>query len=126
MYNDFAETFSGSRRNHPWKEIDVILDSIPDGSSILDVGCGNGRFLEEAEKKGKVFRRYLGIDASSGMIHEARKVFPDQEFRVLSMESLGSIEETFDAIIFLASFHHLRSDRDRRETLREASVLLAP
>ncbi len=53
LYDSFASTFSDSRRAHPWPEIDQVIDEIvPLGDiSLLDVGCGNGRFLEECEKR---------------------------------------------------------------------------
>jgi 2-polyprenyl-3-methyl-5-hydroxy-6-metoxy-1,4-benzoquinol methylase len=51
-YDAFATTFSNSRKNHPWPELESIITDMKQSGvvSILDVGCGNGRFLEEAEK----------------------------------------------------------------------------
>jgi 2-polyprenyl-3-methyl-5-hydroxy-6-metoxy-1,4-benzoquinol methylase len=50
-YDNFAETFSKSRQNHPWPELDFILSDIERHGymSILDIGCGNGRFIENYE-----------------------------------------------------------------------------
>ena len=52
-YDNFAHTFSNSRKNHPWPELGYIIADMKQESysSILDIGCGNGRFLEEAKKK---------------------------------------------------------------------------
>ncbi len=51
-YDSFATTFSNSRKNHPWPELEYIIADMKtqNYSSILDIGCGNGRFLEEAQK----------------------------------------------------------------------------
>lgn len=48
-YNAFAETFSNSRKNLHWPELEYIIEDIKDNGykNILDIGCGNGRFLEE-------------------------------------------------------------------------------
>ena len=68
-YDAFAETFSNSRKNMHWVELDAIIDDIRrEGyTSVLDIGCGNGRFLEEWFRKPPSKRgtlRYLGIDSS--------------------------------------------------------------
>ena len=51
-YDNFATTFSNSRKNHPWAELEYIIEDLRKikYSSVLDIGCGNGRFLEEAAK----------------------------------------------------------------------------
>jgi SAM-dependent methyltransferase len=66
-YDAFATTFSNSRKNHPWPELDYIIEDMKnrDSLSVLDIGCGNGRFLEEAKNKGLKIERYLGIDNST-------------------------------------------------------------
>jgi tRNA (uracil-5-)-methyltransferase TRM9 len=130
-YDPFAQTFSESRKDHPWPELTaVIADMQASGIvSILDIGCGNGRFLEEAEKLGYNPERYLGTDNSAGMIGEARKLHPDHSFTVCDMVSIGILEEqygTYDALLFLASYHHLTSREDRIETLKQAKKLLTP
>ena len=52
-YDAFAETFSKSRENHPWPELDFFIEEMRKANvkSILDIGCGNGRFLEHTKKK---------------------------------------------------------------------------
>lgn len=128
LYDSFASTFSDSRRSHPWPEIDQIIDDICTMGDIriLDVGCGNGRWLEECEKKWYTPRQYLGIDNSAGMIDEARKLHPDRDFSVVPMSAMGSLTTEYDAILFLASFHHLESVEERRQVLESAKHLLAP
>jgi ubiquinone/menaquinone biosynthesis C-methylase UbiE len=47
-YDSFASTFSNSRRDLHWPELDAIIEDMRhhDVKSVLDIGCGNGRFLE--------------------------------------------------------------------------------
>ena len=108
-YDAFATTFSNSRKNLHWPELEYIIEDIKDNEyrSILDVGCGNGRFLKESEKLWYIADQYLGVDNSKGMILEARKLHPESHFEAIWMQDMVNIEGSFDAIVFLASFHHL-------------------
>lgn len=129
-YDNFATTFSQSRKNHPWPELDYIIEDIRKQKylSLLDVGCGNGRFLEEWKKHESGNIHYLGIDNSIWMINEAQELHPDDYFEVFDMSKLQFTEsklQIFDAILFLASFHHLETRESRIETLRQAKKLLA-
>jgi len=65
-YND--EVFT---RNTAF-EIDFLIDELglPEGSAILDVGCGTGRHSVGLAIRGY---RMTGIDLSNGMLAEARK-----------------------------------------------------
>lgn len=121
-YNDFATTFSNSRKNLAWPELDYIIEDIEKQwyESILDVGCGNGRFLEYSDKgesSEKSGFRYLGIDSSTGMVEEAQKLHPEYEFWIVDMTAIWNAEilkhKSFDAIILLASFHHLETEEER-------------
>ncbi|MDD2891593.1 MAG: class I SAM-dependent methyltransferase [Candidatus Gracilibacteria bacterium] len=134
--------------------------------SILDIGCGNGRFLDTLKTSGFPYS-YLGIDESSGMINEARKLHPQQDFKVLDMNHLGKLldsgisqkrsdssanrdpegtvrsqygeggsgdlsskdkffRDSYQFIIFIASFHHLHTKEERKEVLLQAKRLLVP
>jgi SAM-dependent methyltransferase len=134
-YDHFAETFSKSRKNLSWPELDYIISDIHDQgyTNLLDIGCGNGRFLEEMGKRGMKLETYLGLDNSAGMIEEARRLHPEYHFEVCDMLSLSTIppshhptNQLFDAIIFLASFHHLETLEERIQVLHDVKTLLAP
>ena len=65
-YDAFATTFSNSRKNLHWPELEYIITDMIQHTpySILDVGCGNGRFLEEVAGSELQFQEYIGIDSS--------------------------------------------------------------
>lgn len=42
------------------------------------------------------------------------------------MQDINSIKESFDAIVFLASFHHLKTQEERIQVLKNAKKLLNP
>ena len=129
-YDAFATTFSNSRKNLHWEELDAIIKDMSEHgyTRILDIGCGNGRFIANYEWRAiHDTLQYLWIDASKGMIEEAQKLYPKHEFRVWSMESIwsdGMISWPYDAILFLASFHHLATEEQRIDTLKQAKQLL--
>lgn len=129
-YNDFAKTFSKSRKNLKWQELDTIIRDIlvEKYASILDVGAGNGRFLEFFRRHHPDFCvEYLGVDSSSQMIQEARDLYVKHDFLVSPMQDVTfeCIGKRYDAIVFLASFHHLRTEEERIQVLENFRHLLA-
>lgn len=48
-YDAYATTFSNSRKNLKWPELDAIIEDMKQCgyTNVLDIGCGNGRFLEQ-------------------------------------------------------------------------------
>ena len=72
---------------------------IPYGSSVLEIGCGNGDTLAALRPS-----RGLGVDISPKMITEARKHHPQLIFHVADAENgneLEAIEEAFDYILIV-------------------------
>ncbi|MCD6295700.1 MAG: methyltransferase domain-containing protein, partial [Deltaproteobacteria bacterium] len=76
----------------------LISFLIPQGLSVLEIGCGTGDLLACLQPQ-----QGLGVDFSEGMINKARekypkKVYPFIEFQVDDAEDLH-IEETFDYVV---------------------------
>jgi alkylated DNA repair protein alkB family protein 8 len=44
VYNEIAHNFSDTRHK-PWPRVVDFLRTFPSGSLILDVGCGNGKYM---------------------------------------------------------------------------------
>lgn len=139
MYDNFAKTFANSRKNLKWAEVNTILEILKNENltKILDIGCGSGRFLENYKNFfGNSPELYLGLDASQNMIIEAKKNLENKNknstknfFEICEMQNLENFFEKnnfpkFDAIIFLASFHHLENENERIEVLKSAKKIL--
>lgn len=70
---------------------------IPEGLSVLDLGCGTGQLLAALNPA-----RGVGIDFSAGMIEVARRNYPCLEFRVGDVEDpsvLSALDSPFDVIV---------------------------
>ena len=44
VYDDIAHHFSDTRYK-PWPRVVEFLQTFPSGSLVLDVGCGNGKYM---------------------------------------------------------------------------------
>jgi ubiquinone/menaquinone biosynthesis C-methylase UbiE len=82
-----------------------VLESVPMGGRILDVGCGTGLFLRMYEERGGCG---IGIDLSREMIRKARKRCESSEFFVGNAEILPFREGSFDAVCSLMAFSYVR------------------
>lgn len=112
-YDIIADWFSKNRSKDLMEKpyLDRLIDHIPAGSRILDLGCGTGdpiyRYLQY-----KGFS-VCGVDASRAMLEIANKNFPEGEFLLQDMRELN-LGEKFEAIIAWHSFFHL-SQQEQRE-----------
>lgn len=123
-YDGIAESFS-STRGGLWGEMRRFRDFVKDGDRVLDVGCGNGRAYQLFEG---MTIGYAGLDVSEGLIAEARRLVtaPGVEFKVGSMLKLPYADASFDAVMAIASFHHVPSVSCRRQALAEMRRVLKP
>jgi|SRR3989344_2967035 len=62
-----------------WPILKKELKLWPDGSSVLDYGCGIGRYVGEIQKFNETFR-IIGLDVSNQILRVAKKRFPKQTF----------------------------------------------
>lgn len=72
--------------------------------SILDVGCGDGRFLGLL---GPSVPRRKGVDLSESAIRFARAFVPDADFEVIAADRL---DDTFDVVSAIEVLEHVPDD----------------
>jgi len=143
FYARYEESFSATR-SRPWlgwKRATAPfldhsrLDPGAPAPTILDVGCGNGRFALFLDSVSRGPYRYLGIDSSAEMIRRARRCVDgletiDGSFRPLDLTDgemdLDLGERPFDLIVLFGVLHHLPSFLGRRRLLEELTRYLAP
>jgi len=123
-YNKFAKAFADSRKDMRWAEIDYFFDKINlDWKKILDVWCWSGRLLEFIKGKFKDFD-YTWLDLSEELLKIARESHSEEKFEHMSMLDIDKLDKKFDAVFFIASFHHLDTVEKRSETLQKLKALL--
>ncbi len=105
-YDQIAEDWSCDHKKDTWwiEGTDKFISLLPFGSSVLDVGCGDGVKSQYLAKHGF---KVIGVDISETMIGIARREVPGTDFRVMDIRDLGGLAETFDAIFAQASLLHI-------------------
>lgn len=98
------------------------------GESLADIGCGTGELAMMAERLGEG-RQAIGLDATPGMIAQARlraaAIGSRARFEIGIAETLPMATGSLHAITSSFFFHHLPSPV-KREALREMWRVLAP
>ncbi len=134
FYARFAGDFSRTRRTWPPGYL-RILPYVPSGFNVLDLGCGNGRFLVFLAEKGWT-GRYVGVDSSEGLLADAH-LTAAQHPDIASMFILADLFEEqwvenlvpqgpFAALISLAVLHHIPGHSHRVAFLARCARLLPP
>jgi SAM-dependent methyltransferase len=98
--------------------IPALLDTagVTRGRNVLDVGTGPGITAAAVVARGS---EVIGIDFSEAMLAEARRRYPEIEFRQASADALPFEEGTFDVVVSNLVWHHLgRPEQALREAYR--------
>jgi 2-polyprenyl-3-methyl-5-hydroxy-6-metoxy-1,4-benzoquinol methylase len=86
-----------------------LLDALPAGSPVLDVGCGGGILLSWIA--GKPNLAIAGVDSSPGQIEAARRALPEAELHCGDgLEFLERHPESFRAILCFDVLEHVAGD----------------
>lgn len=83
-----------------------LLD-MPAGSSVLDLGCGNGNLTARLLRKGM---RPTGMDASSQQLDHARRLHPELTFMHADAADFR-VDEPVDAVFSNAAMHWIPAAR---------------
>lgn len=122
-YDEIADEFSQTR-HYSWPEFKFFEKHLQEPQlKILDLGCGNGRLVNFLDKN----HQYTGVDISSNLIKQAKKLHPKHKFQVGDMLDLSDLHnEHFDRLICVAAFHHIPSQKSRLEALKNMYTALKP
>lgn len=111
VYDAIAPHFS-STRFAKWPKVALFLDSLPQGSLVLDAGCGNGKYLGFNPN---CF--FIGCDISSALVSICAE--RGHEALVADAVNLPYKSGFGDAAISIAVLHHLSTESRRRKAVEE-------
>jgi SAM-dependent methyltransferase len=129
FYRRHALLFA-SKRDRPWPGMRRVLDAVPAPRTVLDVGCGHGRFAQLLAERG-VRASYQGVDASAELLALARArtdLTEGAQFaRADVIESPQAISRgPFDLIGVFGVIHHVPREVTRAALVRALAERLAP
>lgn len=93
---------------------------IGEGTSLLDIGCGDGAFCAFASERGAIAH---GLDVEPDAIAEALEAAPGADVRLGLMENLPWADASFDVV---TSFNALQYALDPEMALIEATRVVRP
>ncbi len=139
FYQRFASSFSQTRfgAQPGWH---LIIPHFPGEGTILDVGCGNGRFAlflaaqsRETPAQTSASWRYVGVDFSRPLLLAAREKvrsipwLPTAFLQAdLAQTPWPLASATFEGVVAWAILHHIPGFSQRVAFLREARRILKP
>lgn len=121
VYDKIAPHFSSTRYSQ-WDGVQHYLDSLPANSLVLDMGCGNGKYLSTTRETGRLC--LLGCDRCEELLAICRE--HGQEVSLVDGLFLPFRSACFDAVISIAVVHHLSTNALRRRFLQQLVRVLRP
>jgi SAM-dependent methyltransferase len=98
------------------------LASMVKGERVVEIGCGNGRYLERIDG-------CVGIDLSKGMLEAARARLPGRPLMQGDAQALPFPDAAFDTVLAPMMLYHVpdraQAAREMRRVLRPAGVAIA-
>jgi SAM-dependent methyltransferase len=127
FYSQQAKAFDQSRQQ-PWAGWYPLLNLLPKDSplSVLDLGCGNGRFGKFLHDQGYALT-YTGVDSSVELLTQAKTVLsPKIETQLIKADASQWLVTqakpvpSFDLVVAFGLLHHLPGSTNRLNFLSQA------
>jgi SAM-dependent methyltransferase len=131
FYRITAENFSQTR-NHPWpgwQKLLPYLDLQP-VLSVLDVGCGNGRFAQFLTENLNTELNYTGLDANPLLLVHARQLLStvDGSISLIQQDIIQHPPDSgqYDLVVLFGVIHHIPGHQNRQEFMHQLGKRVAP
>ncbi len=103
-YDACAANSEAARRHEANPELDLIIDRLPPGARVLDVGCGAGVPVAYTLARHALV---TGVDISPEQVRRARANVPAGEFIQADIMAVAFPPAAFDAAVAYYSLFHL-------------------
>ena len=117
VYEVIAKHFSVTRV-FTWDWIRSFIEKLENNSTIYDIGCGNGRNMNFPNQN------FIGIDNCCNFIDICKR--DGKNVINSNMTKIDLPDNSADAIICIAAFHHLSTIENRIKALKEMQRLIKP
>lgn len=122
-YNTISRNWE-TKRKYSWEPVKEFITEIEEKENkvLIDIGCGTGRHLELAEKKGFKKNHCIGLDYSEGQL----EVTAEKGFTTIhcDMTNLLVDSKSVDFILCIATHHHLLNREEQLKALQEMERIL--
>jgi tRNA (uracil-5-)-methyltransferase TRM9 len=129
FYERFAEPFDATRGS-AWAGWSRLLPYLQPGVSVLDVGCGNGRFgVFLAETLGDSAFSYHGLDNNTALLERARNALVNLPYSTLEVCDLvvdPLPAATYGCVALFGVLHHIPGQERRLAFLRTLAERVSP
>ena len=118
FYDSSAKEFSDTRYR-PWTCVEQFMGCVEEGSSVADIGCGNGKNMNI--KQGV---HYFGCDFSESLV----KICVTKGLNVIVGDILNIPydDNSFDYTMSVAVIHHLSTNEKRIKAIKELLRITKP
>jgi SAM-dependent methyltransferase len=121
-YDLIAEWYASVRADQTGvPEATTLASSIPRGSLVLDVGCGNGKPITRVFLNGG--HRVIGLDSSRAMLANFRRNCPEARAVRGIVQSCPFADCTFDAAVAWGVMFHL-TPQDATQAIADVSRIV--
>lgn len=115
IYEYIANEFDVTRA-YKWSWITNFINSLPKNSLIYDIGCGSGRNMIYSDYQ------FIGFDNCQSFIELCKNKGLNACYSEIT--DIKITDKSADAIICIATFHHLSSYENRIKALQELKRII--
>ena len=129
FYRITATSFDQTR-SKPWPGWETLIPYLKAPVSVLDVGCGNGRFGVFLADLFGAELTYTGLDNSDALLERAEIVLAETgiNYRLENRDIVYDPPATgdYDLVALFGVLHHIPSNDQRRAFMRQLADRVAP
>lgn len=92
-----------------YKNQSAYMDNFENTDSIIEIGCGNGFFLEYLKHKKPSFKLIVGVDVSFNALINAKKRTNLNNLIQADSNKLPLIDNSFENVAMQGTIHHINS-----------------